>query len=123
MLTMYKIHFYKDRRGKRPVAEYFKELARKKDKGSRIKSEKINDYMQALQVGGTRIGEPYIKHLRGGIWELRPLQDRVLFAAWDGKSFLLLHHFVKKTQKTPPHEIEQAVRNLADMRERGLNNE
>ena len=28
------------------------------------------------------IGEPFIKHLEGEIWELRPLRDRILFAAW-----------------------------------------
>jgi len=32
--------------------------------------------------------------------------------------FILLHHFVKKTQKTPPREIDQAKRNLADFIER-----
>jgi len=29
-----------------------------------------------------------------------------------------LHHFTKKTNKTPPGEIEQAKRNLADYLER-----
>ena len=33
--------------------------------------------------------------------------------------FVLLHHFVKKTQKTPKREIEQAKRELADWIERG----
>jgi len=36
---------------------------------------------------------------------------------------MLLHHFMKETQKTPPREIKQAKRNLADMRERGLGDE
>ena len=120
---MYKIRFYKDRRGKRPVVDYIKELAGKKDKDSCIKLDKINDYFQSLQEGGTHIGEPYVKHLAGDIWELRPLRDRILFAVWDGESFLVLHHFMKKTQKTPPHEIEQAKRNLADWKERGADNE
>ena len=120
---MYKIFIFKDRRGNRPIAEYIKKLSKKTDKDSRIKSEKINDYLVALQKGGVQLGEPYIKHLKGEIWELRPLKDRILFAAWDGKSFILLHHFIKKTQKTPPQEIKQAERNLADIKERGLNNE
>jgi phage-related protein len=116
---MYKIRFYKDRRGKRPVADYLKRLDEKTDKDSRIKLTKIREYLSVLQNGGTMIGEPYIKHLNGEIWELRPIKDRILFAAWDGDKFLLLHHFVKKTQKTPPHEIKQALRNLADWKERG----
>ncbi|MDR2179944.1 MAG: type II toxin-antitoxin system RelE/ParE family toxin [Synergistaceae bacterium] len=28
--------------------------------------------------------------------------------------FVLLHHFIKKTQKTPVKEIDQAKRNLKD---------
>ncbi|MCL2760044.1 MAG: type II toxin-antitoxin system RelE/ParE family toxin [Desulfuromonadales bacterium] len=119
---MYKIIFYKNRRGKSPVVDYIKGLAGKKDKDSRIKSEKINDYLQALQERGIHIGEPYIKHLDGDIWELRPIKDRILFATWDGNSFLVLHHFMKKTQKTPPHEIEQAKRELADWKERSIDN-
>ena len=120
---MYKIHFFKDRRGNRPFVEYIIELKKKADKDSRIKLRKINDYLQALQADGVQIGEPYIKHLKGDIWELRPIKDRILFAAWDGQSFILLHHFVKKTQRTPPQEINQAVRNLADMYERGFDDE
>jgi len=119
---VYKIHFYKDKRNKRPVADYIKSLAGKKDKDSRIKLKKINDYIQALQEYGTQIGEPYIKHLDGDIWELRPLRDRILFVAWDGKGFLLLHQFVKNTRKTPPHEIKQAKREFADWKERNTDN-
>jgi phage-related protein len=120
---MYKIRFYKDKRGKRPVADYIKTLAKNTDKDSRVKLEKINDYIQALRLGGTRIGEPYVKHLDGEIWELRPLRDRILFAAWDGNKFVLLHQFMKKTQKTPPHEIKQAKHELADWKERGKDDE
>ena len=120
---MYDIRFYRDKNGKRPILEYLKKLKKSKDKDSRIKSNKINDYLQQLCKGGTSIGEPYIKHLKGEIWELRPLRDRILFAAWDGKKFILLHHFLKQTQKTPPRELEQAVRNLTSIRERGLDDE
>lgn len=120
---MYKIRFYKDRRGKCPVADYIKGLAGKNDKDSHIKLEKINDYLQALQEGGTQIGEPYVKHLDGDIWELRLIRVRILFASWDGQNFLLLHYFVKKTQKTPPHEIEQAKREFSDWKGRSADNE
>jgi len=115
---MYKIRFYKDKQGKRPVADYIKELSKNADKDSRVKLDKINDYIEALRQGGTRIGVPYVKHIEGDIWELRPLRDRIFFTAWDGEKFLLLHCFVKKTQKTPPREIEKAKRELADWKER-----
>ena len=116
----YQVRFYEDERGKKPIADYIKELAGKKDKDSRIKLNKIRDYIKVLRTEGTSAGEPYIKHLEGDIWELRPLRDRILFAAWDGKNFLLLHNFVKKTQKTPPGEIKKAKNKLADWKERSI---
>ncbi|MCL1882600.1 MAG: type II toxin-antitoxin system RelE/ParE family toxin [Defluviitaleaceae bacterium] len=56
--------------------------------------------------------------MSGDIWELRPLSHRVLFFYWKDNKFVLFHHFIKKTNKTPPREIEQAKRNMADHKER-----
>lgn len=120
---MHEIIFYKDKNGKEPVLEYIRELGKRKDKDSRIKLNKINDYIQILSEYGTQAGEPYVKHLDGEIWELRPLRDRILFIGWQNGSYVLLHHFMKKTQKTPAREIEQAKRELADFRERSRNDE
>lgn len=117
---MYNIYFYKDKDGNEPVLEYLKELISKGDKDSRIKANKIRDYVKILSEYGTQAGEPYIKHLDGDIWELRPLRDRIFFVGWENGSFVLLHHFMKKTQKTPKREIEQAKRELADLIERGI---
>lgn len=78
---MHKIFFYRDKNGNRPVAEYLAALSEKNDKDSRIKLNKIRDYMRALSEYGTQAGEPYVKHLDGEIWELRPLRDRILFVA------------------------------------------
>lgn len=54
-----------------------RELASKKGKDSRIKLNKINDYIELISQHGTLAGEPYIKHLDAEIWELRPLRDRI----------------------------------------------
>ena len=106
-----------------PAHEYLKDLAGRKDKDSRIKLNKHNDYLQALAEYGLKLGEPYVKHLQGDIWELRPLRDRSLFAVWNGESFVILHTFMKKTQKTPKREIEQALREFADFKERCMHDE
>ena len=98
------IYFYKDKQGNQPVLDYMRELARHDSKDSRIKLNKLNDYIELLSQHGTCAGQPYIKHLDAEIWELRPLRDRILFVAWLDGSFVLLHHFVKKTQKTPRRE-------------------
>lgn len=119
-MTLHEIYFYRDRKGNEPVAEYIAKLARKQDKDSRIKLGKIRDYIKALSEYGTQAGEPYIKHLDGDIWELRPLRDRILFVGWTGGGYVLLHQFMKTTQKTPAREIAKAKRELADLIERGV---
>lgn len=113
---MHKIYFYKDTNGKQPVLDYLKKLAALKGKENRIKLNKIQDYIQILSQYGTAAGEPYLKHLEGDIWELRPLRDRILFVGWDNDAYVLLHYFMKKTQKTPKREIEKAKRELQELR-------
>ena len=116
---MHEIIFYEDSSGKNPVREYMRELEKSKSKDSRIKLNKINDYIQALSVYGVaELSENYVKHLDGEIWELRPICDRILFAGVVGGRYVLLHQFMKQTQKTPAREIEKAKRELADFRER-----
>lgn len=115
---MYQIYFYEDKNKRKPVFDYLESLIKKNSKDSRIKANKINDYIQILSEYGTRAGVPYVKHLDDDIWELRPLRDRILFVAWDSEGFILLHVFQKKTQKTPKREIEQAKREYLDFLER-----
>lgn len=115
---MYKIIFYIDQQGKSSLLDYISALEADKSKDSRIKRNKIREYVKALAANGTLLPENYCKHLEGEIWELRPLRDRILFAAWIDGSFVLLHCFLKQTQKTPKREIEQAKRELTDFMER-----
>lgn len=120
---MYSIIFYKDKNGNEPLKEYFKELGTKTDKNSRVNFNKIRDYIKILSEYGTRAGEPFVKHLSDEIWELRPLRNRVLFFAYDGEQFILLSHFIKKTQKPPKREIEKAKNLMRDYTERSKGNE
>lgn len=117
---MYEVIFYKDLQGREPIKEYLYELKQKSltSKSDRILFEKILAYIKALQQYGTRTGTPIVKHVDGSIWELRPLNNRIFFFYWKDNTFVLLHYFIKKTQKTPPRELEQARRNLKDFLER-----
>ena len=120
---MYSIKFYKDKNGKEPVKDYLSTLGKKKDKDSRLNFNKIRDYIKILSQHGTRAGEPFVKHIDGKIWELRPLRNRILFFGYDGNNFILLSHFIKKTNKTPQREIEKAKQLMTDYIERSENNE
>ena len=117
---MYDVIFYSDSKGNEPIAELIRLLHTKShtDKNARINFNKIVAYINLLSKHGTRIGEPVTKHLDGDIWELRPIDNRILYAYYKDNTFILLHHFTKKTNKTPPRELEQAKRNLADFIER-----
>jgi phage-related protein len=83
--------------------------------------EKYQDHPLKGRMRGfreRRIGEPHVKHIDGDLWELRPLSYRILFFHWRGNKIILLHHFIKKTKKTPAKEIDQAMRNRKDFLER-----
>ncbi len=122
---MYEVIFYKDKNGNEPIKDYIYELAKKgqTSKNERIRAEKIIAYIKALEVYVTRVGAPTVKHVDGSIWELRPLDNRIFFFYWQENTFVLLHHFIKKSQKTPTKEIEQARRNLSNFLERSKENE
>lgn len=117
---MYQINFYRDQQGNEPVREYIESLYNSKSNTDKKRATKINDYLQVLSAEGKGAGEPYIKHIEGELWELRPSRDRIFFVAYMEDSFVLLHHFLKKTRKTPKREIEKAFREIADLKERGL---
>lgn len=114
---MYNLTFYRDRNGHVPVLEYLQQLERKAGKDARVNLNKIHSYMLVLTENGTYAGEPYVKHLEGPIWELRPLRHRVFFAAWDGDGYVLLHAYYKQTQRTPRREIERALREYHEILE------
>lgn len=122
---MYEVIFYKDKNGNQPIKDYIYTLAKKGqiNKSDRIQFEKILAYIKALETYGTRMGSPTVKHIDGSIWELRPFNNRIFFFYWKDNTFVLLHHFIKKTQKTPAREIDQAKRNLADFLERSKKDE
>ena len=117
---MYDVIFYSDASGNEPIAEYILELRKKSytSKDARVNLNKIVAYIDLLCEHGTWIGEPVVKHLDGEIWELRPLNNRFLFAIYKDNIFILLHWFTKKTNKTPTLEIDHARHLLTDYIER-----
>ena len=68
--------------------------------------------INVLKADGPEIREPYSKHLDDGIFELRAQSGtditRVLYFFIAGKRAILTHGFVKKTDKTPPSEVDRA---------------
>lgn len=118
---MFEIEFYEDGNGYSEIGEWVDEMDEKAltSKHYRVRLKKFSEYLQLLRQYGTRIGYPMVRHIDNtNLWELRPTSDRVMFAHILGNSFLLLSHFVKKTQKTPQREIDRAEKMLKEYLER-----
>lgn len=107
---MYKIDFYRKENGTCDIEEFLNDLQKRaaNNKDARIQHKQVAQHIQFLADHGTRVGEPVTKYLGEDIWELRPGNNRILFFFFIDNTFVLLHHFRKKTQKTPIREIERA---------------
>ena len=107
---MYHVEFYEDANGESKLWNFLEELRQKAatNKDTRIQFKQISLYIQLLADNGTRLNENITKHLEDNIWELRPGNNRVLYFYFKDDTFVLLHQFRKKTQKTPKRELERA---------------
>jgi phage-related protein len=98
--------FYMSAVGRKPVREWILSL----DKASRIV---VGKDIQKVEFGWP-IGMPSCRPLGAGLYEVRSDLTggriaRVIFCIAAGE-MVLLHGFIKKTQKTPAAEIELARR-------------
>lgn len=118
----YRLDFYETRSGDCQVWDFLEELRIKSasNKDARIQLKQVSLYMELLKLNGTNMNENITKHLEEDIWELRPGNNRVFYffvqkdAVLEKDTFVLLHQFRKKSQKTPRREIEQAKRERDD---------
>lgn len=69
---------------------------------------------------GWPIGMPLCRPLGNGVWEVRSRLPsrriaRLLFFVDEGR-IGIVHGFIKKTQKTPPDDIELARKRMKEMK-------
>ena len=68
--------------------------------------------------GPENVKEPYCKPLIDGLWEIRmkgrPGIARAIYITVRNKKIVILHAFVKKTQKTPAKAIQIALNRLKE---------
>jgi Phage-related protein len=71
-------------------------------------------------VGLEHVREPYVKHLRGPLWEMRMKgRDGIVRAAYvtaPPRRVVVVRVFSKKTQKTPRREMEIALKRAKDVK-------
>ncbi|KKT13375.1 MAG: Phage-related protein [Candidatus Falkowbacteria bacterium GW2011_GWF2_43_32] len=105
----YKVKFYRDSRtGRSRVYDYIESLDEKCN-------SKIYKYINYLVENGGYLDEPYSRHIQGKIRELRVdfsnNHYRIFYFTFIGKTIILLHAFLKKTDKTPIKEMNMALSN------------
>ena len=107
---MYTIEFYETQEGECQIWDFLESLRIKaaSNKDARIQHKQASLYIELLQQNGTHMNENITKHIDDDIWELRPGNNRVLYFYFKNDTFVLLHQFRKKTQKTPKREIDKA---------------
>lgn len=114
----WRVEFYRDARGRCPVAEWIDGLH---DPKGTIRA-RIDATLIRLRESGGRLPQPYCKHLRGKLWELRwhigSEYLRMIFCCVPDRIVLLVSGFTKTTEKTPPGELDLADRRLKDWSER-----
>ncbi len=108
---MWQILFYEDRRGKNPALEYINSLP-PRDK------VKVSNVLRLLEEFGTALAMPHARRIEGKLWELRPGDNRLFYCLHDGKRFVILHGFRKKTMQTPEKEIQTALQRMKELSEK-----
>jgi phage-related protein len=98
--------------GREPVREWLRGLSAEDRK---VIGEDIKDVEFAWPIG-----MPLCRALGHGLWEVRSTLPqnriaRILFGVQDGR-MVLLHGFIKKTQKTPAADLNLATSRLKELR-------
>lgn len=110
-LVPFPVTFWMSANGNEPVRDFLKQ----QPKPDRIR---LGEDLRKLQFGWP-IGMPLVRSMGGGIWELRSSlpskrEVRVLFVAVEDM-LVLLHAFVKKSQKTHAPELNTARQRLKEL--------
>ncbi|PIP52265.1 type II toxin-antitoxin system RelE/ParE family toxin [Candidatus Roizmanbacteria bacterium CG06_land_8_20_14_3_00_34_14] len=107
----WKIQYYSSPSGQIPVYDFIESLP--EDAQS-----KIHNSFELLAEFGIRLGQPHAKKVTGTpLWELRILGKnslRFFYLAVAGQTFLMLHGFVKKSQKTPKQDLRLTLKRLKE---------
>lgn len=103
--------FFRLDSGREPVREWLKNLSRENRKS-------IGEDIKTLQFGWP-VGMPLARKMSNDLWELRSSVSsgiaRTFFTIYQNR-IILLHGFVKKSQKTPSNELATAKRRLTKLR-------
>jgi len=77
-------------------------------------------YSDRMEVYGPNLGMPHTRAIGDGLFELRLKAAegivRLFYCTMVGKKIVMLHQFIKKTNKTPLKELEIARRRMKEIK-------
>ena len=115
MIANCQIYYYTSIKGTNPAKEFLDSL-------QKIQKAKVFRVFKVYQQYELSSIIPHTKKLKGSpLWEIRIRGKdniRILYAVYTEKSILILHGFVKKTQKTPQKEMDIALERYRDWKRR-----
>lgn len=108
---MAEIITYVTARGNSEVEDELDKLNSKARKGDERAAKALDSIIYSIEKHGE--GMPHSRQLRGPLYEIRAGRYRITYFRWQGK-LVLLTIFFKRTQQTPPREIERAEERMRD---------
>ena len=117
-MSKFEVEFYELDNGIKPAKEFILSQAPKM-------RAKLLGLVDILEENGTELRKPYSAPLGDGIFELRCIFGndiaRVLYFFYYEGKIICTNGFIKKTQKTPPEEIEKQ-RSIEQDFQKGMGN-
>ena len=115
----WELEFYQKEDGEIPVEKFLLSLTPK------LRAKAYSEIL-LLKKLGINIREPFSTAIKGerykGLFELRVKfssdNTRIFYFLYEKNTFILLHGFVKKTNKTPERELEKALSYKSDYERR-----
>lgn len=78
-------------------------------------------YAERMEVYGPDLGMPHTRAMGKGLFELRLKAEegiaRMLYCTKVGQQIVMLHQFVKKTEKTPRKELNIARKRMKEIKD------
>lgn len=75
--------------------------------------------IEMIEDFGPALGKPHTTPMGSGLFEIRAKGKegigRALFCSVKGQEIVILHSFVKKTQRTPRKELDKARRRMQEL--------
>jgi phage-related protein len=104
----WRVVYFRESGGRSPIEDFIERLAQDEQVDVAVGIDMLRSH-------GIALGRPWVAPLGKGLWELRVRsrrQLRILYFLHTGRTFVLLHAFVKRTRKVPQSEIRVTTRRM-----------